>query len=182
MCIGQNSKIESSLIETAPIKRWVLSVEVVLWRHGHLVSPDGRPPYRAPPCYGAMAREPIWLVLQLCTVDGVTLLHWWCCTVTLMVLAHFWNRSICNQMCFQCGQSSLNYSITVWSEFYVWIWNSGRRFQCMYKVRQPVSKSSLWEFVSFSEQNRLSRSDSTWGDKTEGSTLFSREGSRRACR
>ena len=59
-----------------------------------------------------------------------------------MVLAHFWNRSICNQMCFQCGQSSLNYSITAWSEFYVWIWNSGRRFQCMYKVRQPVKVPS----------------------------------------
>ena len=180
MCIGQNSKIESSLIETAPIKRWVLSVEVVLWRHGHLVSPGGRPPYRAPPCYGAVAREPIWLVLQLCTIDGVTLLHWWCCTIRWWC----WRIFEIAQSAIKCVFNVANLPWTIQSQhdqsfMFEFEIQEGDYYVC---ISQTTCKSSPWEFVSFSEQNRLSRSDSTWGDKTEGSTLFSREGSRRACR
>ena len=98
----------------------------------------------------------LWCYGQRAHLTCVTAVHrWWCYTVTLMVLAHFWNRSICNQMCFQCGQSSLNYSIKAWSEFYVWIWNSGRRFQCMYKVRQPVRAPSENLYLSQNKTDSL---------------------------
>ena len=101
----------------------------------------------------------LWCYGQRAHLTCVTAVHhWWCYAITLMVLhyslmvlAHFWNRSICNQMCFQCGQSSLNYSITAWSEFYVWIWNSGRRFQCMYKVRQPARAPSENLYLSLNK-------------------------------
>ena len=113
------------------------------------------------------------LMVLHCYIDGVALLHWWC-----------WRIFEIAQSAIKCVFNVANLPWTIQSQH-------DQSFMFEFEIQEGDSnvcislttcKSSLWEFVSFSEQSRLSRSDSTWGDKTEGSTLFSREGSRRACR
>ena len=119
-------------------------------------------------CYSCVSL----MVLHYC-IDGVALLHRWC-----------WRIFEIAQSAIKCVFNVANLPWTIQSQhdqsfMFEFEIQEGDSNVC---ISQTTCKSSLWEFVSFSEQNRLSRSDSTWGDKTEGSTLFSREGSRRACR